>query len=215
MRVFVFSVVRLFSETLSDSLKEDSKISDVSAGHLLERLADEVIRFNPDIVLLHLVDESSLRDVRAVSSTVPKTPILALAVPETPDQVIACADAGIFGYVPPQTSVTELYSIMDMALKGECVCHPKIVGSLLREVRRRNEPESKPTITEALTSRECEILNLVGRGFSNKQVANKLVISVATVKNHLHSIFNKLQVSSRAQAISLLRNEPWVAQFAN
>ncbi len=104
--------------------------------------------------------------------------------------------------------------MMKMALNGECVCHPKIAGSLLREVRRRCEPDSKPTLTEALTNRECEILNLVARGLSNKQIANTLVISVATVKNHLHTIFAKLQVTSRAQAISLLRNEPWVVQFA-
>ena len=215
MRVFVFSVVRLFCETLAASLKEHPEVSEVVACHLLDSIRNDAVRFNPGIVLFHLINLDSLREVRTISGAIPDTPILALAVPETAEQVIACADAGVCGYVPPQTSVTELHSIMKMALNGECVSHPKIVGGLLREVRRRCERDRRPTISEALTSRECEILNLVGSGLSNKQIANKLVISVATVKNHLHNIFAKLQVTSRAQAISLLRNEPWVVQFAS
>jgi DNA-binding NarL/FixJ family response regulator len=209
MRVLIFSHVRLFCETLSASLESWGDIYEVGTCSLADTLVEDVARFRPDIVLFHSASELSLGEVRAVSNAFPGTLILALAVPENPEQVIACADAGVTGYIPPQASVTDLHAMLQLAFKGECVCSRKIVGSLLREVRRRQSagdlPESDP-----LTQREVEVLSLIGRGFSNKEIARELVLSIATVKHHVHNIFGKLRVSCRAQALTRLRNEPWL-----
>ncbi|MCP4936410.1 MAG: response regulator transcription factor [bacterium] len=100
------------------------------------------------------------------------------------------------------------------ALRGECVCNPLIAGSLLREVRRRQKIAHEQVGSELLTRRECEVLRLLGQGVSNKQIARELNLSVATVKNHVHNIFAKLNIHSRGEALARLRNEPWIARIA-
>jgi DNA-binding NarL/FixJ family response regulator len=82
-------------------------------------------------------------------------------------------------------------------MRGEVRCSPRISGWLLRELRHR------PNISELgerLTSREIQILRLISQGLSNKEIARELGISVATVKNHVHSVLEKLGVQSRSQA---------------
>jgi two-component system, NarL family, nitrate/nitrite response regulator NarL len=139
--------------------------------------------------------------------------LMALAVTEIPCEVIACAEAGFSSYVPREASIEELTAILKMALRGEVPCHPTITSGLLREIRRRQHaPESDPS--EPLTHRECEVLHLVGRGLCNKEIACRLCLSPATVKNHLHSIFGKLRVGGRTAAIARLRTEPWLERSA-
>lgn len=91
----------------------------------------------------------------------------------------------------------------------ETRCHPKVVTSLLKELRRRRG-FSDSSEGEPLTRRESEVLRLVGRGFSNKEVARSLNLSESTIKAHMHSIFAKLRVRRRGEAIARLRSEPWL-----
>ncbi len=214
MRVYVFSYIRLFSEALAAYLESSNEISEVTARHRADHLVEEVLDFFPDIVLIDVTIESALTEARAVSDALPGIPILAVALPENAEKVIACADAGLTGYISRQGSVEELVATMLGALRGECVCTPSITGSLLREVQRRQEFTNEQNLSEHLTRRECEILRLLGRGFSNKQIARELNLSVATVKNHVHNIFAKLNIHSRGEALARLRNEPWIARIA-
>jgi two-component system, NarL family, nitrate/nitrite response regulator NarL len=82
-------------------------------------------------------------------------------------------------------------------MRGEVRCSPKITGWLLRELRHRPD---KSQLGERLTSREIQTLHLISQGLSNKDIARELGISVATVKNHVHSVLEKLRVQSRSQA---------------
>ncbi len=214
MRVYVFSHIRLFSEALAAYLESSNEISEVTACHRADHLVDEVLNFFPDIVLIDVTIECALIEARAVSDALPGIPIVAVALPENAEKVIACADAGLAGYISRQESVEELVAKMLGALRGECVCTPSISGSLLREVRRRQEFAHEHVVSELLTQRECEILRLLGRGLSNKRIAFKLDLSVATVKNHVHNIFAKLHIHSRGEALARLRDEPWIAGIA-
>ncbi len=214
MRVCVFSHIRLFSEALAAYLRSCREISEVMACYQADHLVQEVLTFSPDIVLIDVVMECALNEARTVSDALPDIPILAVALPEKAEQVIACADAGLTSYIPRQGSMQELVTNMIGAVKGECACSPSISGSLLREVRRRQSFSHEHADNENLTQRECEILRLLGRGLSNKQMAKELVLSVATIKNHVHNIFAKLHIHSRGEALALLRNEPWIARIA-
>jgi DNA-binding NarL/FixJ family response regulator len=139
--------------------------------------------------------------------------MLALALPEVPKEVVACADAGFTAYLPRQASIDDLRGLMRMALRDEATCHPKVVVCLLNELRRRRGA-NEVYQSEPLTKRESDVLRLVGRGASNKEVARTLNLSVSTVKAHMHSILAKLRVPGRAQAIARLRNEPWLERSA-
>lgn len=213
MRILVFSHVRLFGEALADCISLRSSTTDVVSCYVADALADEVNAVEPDVLLFDLTSEVALAEARAVNIACPDTPIVALALPEIPEEVIACADAGFVGYVPRHASIQELLDTVRFALKGECRCPPQIAGSLLREIRRRRSHAASEMATP-LTSRECEVLQLLAKGLANKEIARELKLSVATVKNHLHSIFGKLNIKCRAEALVKVRNEPWLARSA-
>jgi DNA-binding NarL/FixJ family response regulator len=175
----------------------------------LDELAARVGELDPDLVLFDVNSERLLLEARAFADAFPAVRLLALAMAEIPREVIACAEAGFSGYVARETSLDDLPTILQMALRGEVSCHPTITSSLLHEIRRRRHgPESSRG--EPLTRRECEVLRLVARGLSNKTIACQLGLSPATVKNHLHIVFGKLGVGGRAEAAARLRDEPWV-----
>lgn len=210
MHVFIFSYTRLFAESLSASLRQREGISEVKISCQANQLINQVTEDSPDILLIDFATERSLIESRSICQAIPGLPIVGISVPEIVENVIACADAGLVGYVPRQASIDELFSCMLMALKGECNCSPRIAASLLQEIRTRQKVCDEGSISEPLTYRECEILQLVGSGFSNKQIAIELTLSVATVKNHLHNIFNKCHAHSRAELLVHLRNQPWI-----
>ena len=213
MRVWVYSHIRLFGESLADCLVACEKIAEVRVCHRGENLPDDTLRFTPDVVLIDMTGEGATEKVRCVKEVCPELCMLGLAIPETTEHVIACADAGLDGYVPYQASLDELCVIVSHARKGEFACHPKIASSLFREVRRRR---SRYGDTDApLTHRESEVLGLVAKGLCNKEIARELVLSVATVKNHLHNTFTKLHVRGRTEALARLRIEPWLAGTAH
>jgi DNA-binding NarL/FixJ family response regulator len=213
-RLFIFSPVRLFGDALAACLELQEQVSEVTCCHLSSRVFEQVVTFEPDAVLFDVNGEDAMKEACALSSAVPEIPLLAIAIPETPEQVIACANVGFVGYVPRNASVAELCTIVDMTIRGECVCHPRIAGSLLRELGHRQKKCSDSTLSEPLTRREREILRFLSRGESNKEIARELCLSLATVKNHVHNILAKLHVSCRTEAVSRLRDEPWLAQSA-
>lgn len=214
MRVIVFSHIRLFGEALASCLMLQKENIDVIFCHLAEDLICETHRFKADIVLVDVTSEQALRETRAASLSCKEALFIALAVPEISKEVIACADAGFIAYVPRSAPLQELFQLMQMALKGECIGNPQIVGSLLREIRRRGQVAHTPGAHNGqfLTQRERQVLELLGHGLSNKAIASKLSVSLSTVKSHLHNTFSKLQVNCRADALCRIRNEPWLVQ---
>ena len=214
MRVFVYSPVRLFGDSLGAYLSQDDLVTAVTVESALLEVARKVRRFGADIVLFDVGRRRGLAAARALADDCLDVPIVALALPEVADEVIACADAGFVSYVPRDASFEELMSIMRMALRGEMHCDPKIACTLLREIRRRRDPGAFHDPGLELTRRESEILRLVSRGLSNKEIAAHLNLSVATVKNHVHAILQKLQLKRRTDAQQLLSEKPWILKSA-
>lgn len=213
-RLVVFSAVRLFGDALVACLTTQKCIAEVTCCHSANRLVEDVVAFEPDVVLFDVNGDKAMQEAYALNSAVPDIPLLAIAIAETSEKVIACADAGFSGYVPRRASITELCMIVDMAKKGECKCHPRITGSLLRELAQRRQRRSDSALHDPLTRRECEILRLLGRGHSNKEIARELGVCLATVKNHVHSVLLKLNVGCRTEAVCRLRDDPSLAHSA-
>ena len=115
-------------------------------------------------------------------------------------------------YVPRDASIAQLRNIIHMAMRGEVPCDPKVSAALLRELRVRQRQAIEEQANDPLTRRECEVLRLLGRGLSNKAIARQLILSEATVKNHVHEILTKLHVRRRAEATARFRDQPWIAQ---
>lgn len=172
-------------------------------------------RLQPDVVLMDLLmphgaasAETELRsgwrnDVSAetggvkaigvIRQSLPDTEVIALTSVLEDDLVIQAVQAGAIGYLLKDTEAHELRRAIKAAAAGELILSPKAAARLLRDMR----PPSNP---EPLTEREREVLGLLARGKSNKEIAGVLHVSAPTVKTHVSSILNKLGVASRTQA---------------
>jgi two-component system nitrate/nitrite response regulator NarL len=192
------------------SSREVTVLGTADEGTDTIRLVRELV---PDVVLLDMALEDSRATARAMRASVPQATIVALAVPESEGYVVSCAEAGISAYVPRDGSLDELLGTILRAADGEAVCSPRVAGGLFRRVaalasqREPPPPEERPIAR--LTAREAEVIALINDGLSNQQIARRLCIEVPTVKNHVHSILDKLGASSRSEAAARARKVAW------
>jgi DNA-binding NarL/FixJ family response regulator len=142
----------------------------------------------------------------AIQAAYPDARVIALNVPDDEAIVIACAEAGISGYVTEDSTLSDLVSAIECASRGELHCSPRVAATLVRRLASVSRGSLRVHVAD-LTAREREILELVAEGLSNKQIAARLHIGLATVKNHVHHILEKLQVQSRSAAAALLRGD--------
>lgn len=203
--VFIIADIRLYREGLADCLAREQDMEVVATAadrsDAVERVGDLV----PDVALLDMAMLESAATVRAIARSVPDVRVVGLAVPETEPHVIACAEAGIAGYVPREGSLADLVASVRAAARGEAVCSPQITAGLLRRISALSAERALRSPVASLTAREREIVRLIDDGLSNKEIALRLCIQLATVKNHVHNILEKLQVNRRAEAAARLR----------
>jgi DNA-binding CsgD family transcriptional regulator len=119
---------------------------------------------------------------------------------------VACAEAGVVGYVGAEGSLDDVTAAIEGAARGEPRCTPQVVAALLRRVAAL-AGEVRPTRVglPALTGREHQVVALIEAGLSNKEIARRLHVEVATVKNHVHNILKKLQARSRVEIVARVR----------
>lgn len=194
--------VRLYREGLAVILREypDIEVVGVAAGWRDEQLS----RCCPDVVLLDMTGHDRGAAVRGVLATAPETKVVALGVADAEGDVVDCAEAGVSGYVTRDESPAHLASALRSVARGEMRCSPRIAATLLRRVTAL-AAEHEARRSDALTARELEILELIALGLSNKEIAQRLCIQLATVKNHVHHILEKLGVNRRTQAAARVR----------
>ena len=124
-----------------------------------------------------------------------------------------CLDAGAHGYVFEDASVEELVTAIQVIQRGELYCSPQIFSQLFKQfakLSRASNSKEPPSQPRRLTDRELQILHWIAEGYSNKQVARQLSLSIYTVKNHVHRILNKLNASDRAHAVRHAMEANWL-----
>jgi two-component system, NarL family, nitrate/nitrite response regulator NarL len=205
--VFVVSDVRLYREGLAFSLSRRAELEVVGAAALGPDALTAIARCRPQAALLDFTTPHAIEWVRQLDHTVPGIKIVAFAVGEIDHELIACAEAGIAGFVTRDGSVDDIVRAVLNAQRGDIDCSPRIAGLLFRHVASLSEAKRDSAPRSALTRREREIAALVNEGLSNKEIARLLRIGAATVKNHVHNILEKLHVSRRGEAAARLRGE--------
>lgn len=208
MRVLVHSPVRLFGEGVAAFVRTIEFVDAARAENEAVALEDAISQLPADVVLLDVTAPSSLTQARALRQCCPGVDIVAMAVPDMAEAVIACADAGVVAYIPRDATTTELALVLSHTRRGETHCDPSITRSLFRELANRQATSISDELSP-LTRREIETARLVSQGLSNKEIAQELHVSVATIKNHVHSVLHKLGVSRRSQVAGQLAQEPW------
>lgn len=166
-----------------------------------EQAVARVARLRPDVVLLDLV-MPVLGGVAALERILARDPdarVIVLTSFAAEDQMLPALRAGAAGYLLKDTDPAELERAVRAAAAGESLLSPVVAERLLREVRRGSSGDP----LAALTPREREVLGLLARGLSNRQIAAELVVAEKTVKTHVGNILAKLAVSDRTQAALL------------
>jgi DNA-binding NarL/FixJ family response regulator len=164
-----------------------------------------VVDLQPDVIILDISTPESFEVAKSLGIGLPTVKIVAIAASEIEQVVLACAEAGIAGYVAPDGSEHDLIAAVEHALRGELYCSRRIAALLLRHFAMMSTQPPKRSEHVPLTRRERQILILVAEGMSNKEIGRLLRIGEATVKNHVHHILEKLHVSKRGEAAARLR----------
>jgi two-component system, NarL family, nitrate/nitrite response regulator NarL len=183
IRVFIVASVRLYREGLAAVLQRESGIEVVRAVADVGAFFRDPPCDAADVALLDMTVDGSFAAARRVSSVGSRPRIVAVAIPDAEDPVIACAEAGVHGYVTDDEPLDEL-----------------VAAVLLRRIRSVAHLAS-PREAARLTSRELEIVSLIAQGLTNKEIAARLTIELPTVKNHVHNILAKVGVTHRAEAV--------------
>ena len=204
IRILIVSAIRLYREGLAQVLAHIDSLTVV--GQRADRRATLacIPEIAPGVVLLDMSTPESQALAREIKAMAPSIPIVALGIAESEAEVLACAEAGIAGYVTRDESVDELVAMVNSVVRGELCCSARVAGSLVRRVAALAAQRDPALAEMRLTDREFEIGNLLEQRFSNKEIAVRLGIEVATVKNHVHNLLEKLNVHRRADAARLV-----------
>jgi DNA-binding NarL/FixJ family response regulator len=197
----VISEIRFFRDGIVAALAEAAEIGEVvGAASVPERRSDATPP--PDVVVVDLATAHSVSVIGAVRRMAPQARIVALGA-DGEEQALGCARAGVRGFVTREQSLDDLVrAVVDVA-HGHDLCPPSVGVLLLRVMTGGSQPQSRSAA--ALTDREIDVLSLLERGFSNKEIAAALVIEPTTAKNHVHNVLRKLNVHRRGQAAALVR----------
>jgi two-component system, NarL family, nitrate/nitrite response regulator NarL len=203
VRVFVASDGRVYRDGISRLIATEGSLELVGAASTADAPARLRGGARADVVLIDATRHANLLLAREIASAADGARVVALVEPDQEDNVVAWAGAGVSGLLSWNAAPQQLVDILRRAARGETPCSPDLAEAILR--RARAERGWALGGDGALTERESEIAELVARGLSNKAIASRLSIELATVKNHVHSVLEKLKVHSRGEAAAKLR----------
>lgn len=199
--VLIIADVRVYGESLALMLSSRGFVSMVGAAKRMDGLR-KARELRPAVAIVDIASRGALDLISALREEPDCPKILALAVDEDTSDVIECAEAGADGYVTVDATIEDLERAIDRVGHEELLCSPRIAATLFRRLGNAGMRAVDRTSEDGLTNRERQIWNFIGQGLSNKDIAEALNISIPTVKNHVHHLLEKLNVSTRRQAAS-------------
>jgi len=205
IRVLVVSDIRLYRDGLAQVFADERRLAVVGAAADAPAAARMAAEHSPDVALVDMAMPQSVAAVRGVAAIAPAVKVVALGIRENEQDLIACAEAGVSGYVPRAASVQDLVTVLEGVGRGELLCSAHTAATLWRRVAALAATAGETAQEQTLTRREREIGTLLEAGLSNKDIAIRLGIEVATVKNHVHNLLEKLEVHRRGQAVARLQ----------
>ncbi|BBX20083.1 hypothetical protein MDUV_49430 [Mycolicibacterium duvalii] len=205
-RVVIIDDIRLQREALATIL-DHVGVSTTATAWDFASVVDAADKMAADIVLLSMTARQKIDLLRVAREAFPQAKVIVVGIAEDDEEgIIACAEAGAAGYHLRTDSLFELLNVISRVVVGESACPPVVSTTLLRHLTSIATERRTGSMKLDLTTREMQILRMLEMGLSNRDIADRLCISLHTVKNHVHAVLSKLGVNTRAEAAALVRS---------
>jgi two-component system, NarL family, nitrate/nitrite response regulator NarL len=208
LSLLVVDGTRLYREALAERLRAEAWVEEVRAEPDAASAVVGLQRSLPDVAVVQGAFGDGPATVAAMRTAAPGLPVVVLVSGRDENAILAYAEVGVTGFLEQEATLADLRAAVEAAVRGETLCSPLVAGILLRRVTRLAGSPRISASTSSLTPREREVLSLIERGMTNKEIAVTLRIEVRTVKNHVHNLLEKLRVSRRGEAAARLRGSP-------
>lgn len=207
LRIILVWGVRFTAEGLTEILERDSSVAVVALCDDLSEAAALSPSLQADVILLDGRIPDGAAAVRRALEVAPGLRIVVSAVRETENDIVAWAEAGVIGYIPRTVALADFVRLIMEIHSGEQLCSRRVAAGLLRRIAitARRSPGRNVLRAPMLTRREWQAAELIRSGLSDKEIARRLNISVATTKSHVHNLLGKLNVQRRTQVADYLR----------
>jgi len=202
-RILIADDHPLLREALCQVFSNQKDMEIVGQAGNGEEAIDLASQLKPDILVMDIVMPKfdGLEASRQIKKITPNTAILILTAYDDDNYVLGLLEAGATGYLMKSAKGQDLVEAVRAVRAGESVLHPKIIEKLLKQAMVKPVGTAEHKIKDLLSDREMEMLKLLATGMSNKKIAEKLCLSLRTVKAHMSNIFTKMNVASRSEAL--------------
>ncbi|MDY7224104.1 response regulator [Halalkalibacterium halodurans] len=224
IQIVIIDDHQLFREGVKRILAMEPEFEVVADGEDGENAVELVEKYNPDVILMdiNMPKVNGVEATRDLIQRYPDVKVLVLSIHDDESYVTHVLKTGASGYLLKEMDADALIEAVKVVAQGGAYIHPKVTHNLIKEYRRlvnEDEQESseigfkeveyrKPL--HILTRRECEVLQLMTDGYSNRMIGEALYISEKTVKNHVSNILQKMNVNDRTQAVVESIKNGWV-----
>ena len=209
--VFLVAENRLLRESLTRILDKKNEIAVVGACPFSPALADEIAIAAPRVLLFDsfTADVPHLQFIRQVRRSVPKIKVVLIGMDEEPQNFLQAVREGAAGYVLEDAPSIEIIAAVLAVVKGQAVCPVELCSCLFQQVAGNwnQMPTFKVKCNLGLTNREQQLVFLLGRGMTNKEIASRLRLAEQTVRNHVHHMLRKLGATDRLAVVEMCRTE--------
>jgi len=199
VKVLLADDKEIFREGLARLLQEQEQIEVVSQCSNGKEAIEKARESEPDVVLMdsNISDCGSKEATQQINESSPGVKVAMLTDSRDEEKLFSAIEDGATGYLLKDMRIVDLVESIDLIRKGEVVVPPSLAGKLVRKVTVKTK---EAEVKEGLSEREIEILKLLVRGNTNKEIAEALFITENTVKVHMKNILGKLQLRNRQQA---------------
>jgi DNA-binding NarL/FixJ family response regulator len=190
---------------LRNLLAERKDLNVVGEASTAKEAVDEALRLHPDVVVmdLRLPDGSGVEACREIRDQSPDTKVIILTSFADEDALFSAVMAGAAGYVLKDLDAARLQDAIVTVGRGGSLLDPKMATAVLERIRRGQLNHPADDALSMLTPQEDRILNFIGEGLTNREIANELRLSEKTIKNYVSQIYAKLNIERRSQAASI------------
>jgi DNA-binding NarL/FixJ family response regulator len=202
---------RLLREGLAAMIHAQPGFKVLAASADVDEALKKVREARPDVVLVDfgLEDHDSLSLTATVHGEVPTARVIVMGLLPLQEDVANYVRAGAAGFIMKDASFEDFFATIRAVAGGAEVLPPALTNSLFSQIARNSVTKSKSAVLEAvrLTNRERQVIDLLGEGLSNKEIATRLHIAVHTVKSHVHNVLEKLALHSRLEVVAFTHGQ--------